>query len=162
MRYFVLPLALVGLGITVAEDWPARIPVGAPIYAVPSDDAVRDYWIKVYSERFDVDVRWVSAVSHAENKSGDPGAVSRTGCCTGSMQVNHRVWFGAFDEECGGSDLLDARVGICYGVLIWKWHMERCQQVVSCALRAYVGQVANVREGNRYVAEVLSNWLEGV
>ena len=162
MRYFVLPLALVGLGITVAEDWPARVPVGAPIYAVPTPHVERNYWIGVYAEQFEADAAWLRAISLAENPRGLPQAWSRTRCCVGPMQVHVPKWFGRFDTECGGSDLYDPRVNVCYGVLVWRAHMATCRQIIACALRDYVGQGWNVAEGNRYVAEVLDNWLSGV
>ena len=70
--------------------------------------------------------------------------------------------FGKFDVECEGSDLLNPRVNICYGTLIWLGHLEECGRVVECALRNYVGQDRNIRAGDRYVADVYSNWLGGI
>ena len=124
-------------------------------------DDVRDYWVRVYAERFETDARWVSAISHAENTRGLHDAWSPNRCCVGPMQVHIR-WTGRFDTECEGSDLLNARVNRCYGVLIWKQHLGDCRGVVECALRDYVGQEDNIVAGDRYVADVYNNWLEGI
>ena len=160
MKYFILPLALIALGIATVEPWPIPIPVGEPIYAVPSAHAVRNYWIGVYAERFDADPGWLKAISLAENTRGLPRAWSHSRCCVGPMQVNVAVWFGRFHDECDGSDLYDPRINICYGVLIWLEHLHECAEVVECTLRSYVGQSWNIAEGNRYVREVYTNWLE--
>lgn len=160
----VVAILLPFLGIAATWDYEVEVPlpVAAPIYAVPSPHTQRNHWIAVYAERFDADPAWLRAVSLAENTRGLAQAWSWSRCCVGPMQVHVAKWFGRFHEECEGSDLYDPRVNVCYGVLVWKDHMAECLQVIECALRDYVGENENVVEGNRYVAEVYSNWLEGI
>ena len=123
------------------------------IEAVPSSSVLRDYWVKHYALKLGHDTTRLVAISHAENLRGIRDAWSPTGCCVGVMQVN-MDWFGEFDEECKGSDLLDIRVNACYGNLIWRFHLRKCEGKVECALRDYVGQEFNILAGNFYVSEV--------
>ena len=127
--------------------------VAPAIEAVPSPSVLRDYWVKHYALKLGHDTTRLVAISHAENWRGIRNAWSPTGCCVGIMQVN-MDWFGEFDGECNGSDLLDVRVNACYGNFIWRFHLRNCEGDVECALRDYVGQEFNILAGNFYVSEV--------
>ena len=127
--------------------------VAPAIEAVPSSSILRDFWVKHYALKLGHDTTRMVAISHAENWRGIRNAWSSTGCCVGIMQGN-LDWFGDFDDECEGSDLLNVRVNACYGNYIWRFHLRNCKGNVECALRDYVGQEFNILAGSFYVTDV--------
>lgn len=130
--------------------------VPSPVVIQPQTaEEVRVEAVRQAARTVGVDSVTLLQVSRQENWTADPYAWSPNGCCVGLMQVNVRVWYGAFDEECGGSDLLRPYENACYGAHIYKRALQDCKGRVSCALGRYVGATTDTARAE-YVRGVLS------
>ena len=146
-------LLLVVISLAVVFPYtpePTPEPVATPTLQPPT----RDEAVVAAAEQWGVDPALALAVSYTENWSGDDSAWSRTHCCVGIMQVNVKVWFGVFHEQCGGSDLLDRATNACYGVLILRGYLRECDGELRCALTKYVGAVRNHGVAAQYIRDV--------
>jgi len=129
---------LLGL-ILVSLPPQAVLPITEPIEAAPpSAEESRTYWVQHYAGNLGVDSALALAVSRTENWTAVRNAWSPTDCCVGVMQVNVSVWYGVYDEQCGGSDLMAYRDNACYGVHILKYYLDSSDTVAE-ALRRYSG-----------------------
>lgn len=100
-----------------------------------TDSEKRDELVIRYSERYGVDTALTLDVSHAENWTGNPRAVSPMGAI-GLMQVMP-LWRGTF-PECG-DDLYNSATNVCYGVSILRQYLIECGQNTYCATNKYNG-----------------------
>lgn len=135
------------------------IPTAAPIIVVPSTEDIRTEAVRLGAKKAGVDTVMLLQISRQENYRGIRDAWSHNDCCVGIMQVNVRVWYGMFDKECGGSDLLDPYENACYGAFIYKDALRMCRNRERCALRVYhLGPkgLASTATGENYVQLVMS------
>jgi len=149
-RYWLLPLLL---GCVEIEE----LPIADPITVTPpTAEEQRTYWVTHWARVFEVDTTLALQVSRAENWTAVRNAWSSTLCCVGDMQVNVGVWYGWFDEECGGSDLLTHRDNTCYGVLILRHYLWRTGGNVEEALRLYLG-ASTMTKARGYIDDVMGD-----
>lgn len=88
-----------------------------------------------------------------------PRAVSTAGA-RGMMQILPfwtRVNGGALARKCGGTDLHNIDVNLCYGTRILRHYYARCRGRWDCALRKYSGNAPGYRQK---VVRVM-RWLRG-
>lgn len=134
------PIAFIPALFVVAFAWytrPQHLPRAAPIVVVDtlSDSRKRDELVVLLAQRYGVDTALVLDVSHAENWTGNPRAVSPVGAI-GLMQVMP-FWRGTF-PDCG-EDLYDSFTNVCYGVRILDMYLDECERNTYCATNKYNG-----------------------
>jgi hypothetical protein len=140
MRYLKLFLALlVGIVAVMIADKETELKAKTIVVPAPIPDDYRDEAVRKQALKWGLNPELALSISHRENFSGQRDAWSYNHCCVGIMQVHVRIWTGAFDEECGGSDLLAYDTNACYGVLILKTALKECKQDIECALYKYRG-----------------------
>ena len=132
-------LILVWLVVFTLPRHSTALPIAEPLTVpAPTAEEQRTYWVLHFAGEFGVDSALALAVSRTENWRGIRDAWSPNNTSVGVMQVNVSVWYGNFDEVCGGSDLMSVRDNACYGVLILKYYLDSSNSVED-ALRQYVG-----------------------
>lgn len=138
-----IPVLVVALLVMPKEE---KLPIAAPIRVTDtlSDSQVRDALVIYYARKYGVDTSLALDVSHAENWTGNPRAVSPAGAI-GLMQVMP-FWKGAY-PECGES-LYDRATNVCYGVSILRSYLIQCGRNTYCATNRY--------NGARRAADILS------
>lgn len=150
---------LVGLaGCAPAETPPLAHAIEA---APPTPERLRTYHVTSQALRWGADPDTLLRISRQENFTARRDAWSPTRCCVGVMQINVRAWLGYFDQQCGGSDLLDVRTNACYGVLVYQYHRHvDCAGDAACALRSYYMGPTDGRHdspaGRAYIERVMS------
>jgi len=132
------------------------LPVAQPVEAVASQEARRSYYVRKAAEEIGIDPAFALRVSRAENWSGDPEAVSPTGCCVGILQI-HYQWLESPLAVACGRDLTDMETNACFGVRILAGYLAECSGERLCALHKYVGATSARGKAKvvRYVASVL-------
>lgn len=133
-------LILASYAAVIASIW--FVPVPKPMVAKPvtvtdtlSDSQKRDVLVIKYAHKYGVDTALALDVSHAENWTGNPKAVSPMGAI-GLMQVMP-FWAGTF-PECG-TDLYDGPTNVCYGIQILRSYLIQCGRNTYCATNKYNG-----------------------
>lgn len=114
-----------------------QIPVAKPIVVVDtlSDSEKRDNLVVLLAHRYGIDTALALDVTHAENWTGNPRAVSPAGAI-GLMQVMP-FWRGTY-PECG-TDLFDSYTNVCYGIQILRQYLNECERNTYCATNRYNG-----------------------
>jgi len=121
---------------------------------VMSASTYRDYLVAYEARRLGVPVQMAVAVSHAENWSGDPEAISSAGA-VGLMQIMPNIWGDQFLEECyGPRSLTNPERNACVGVHVLQSYHEKTGNW-NDALRAYNGSSTYRRLGDQYVVSVV-------
>lgn len=109
-------------------------------------------WFVAYGWKTGVSPRVLAAVSYIESRFCNH-QLSWAGA-TGCMQVMPKYWRGVFHEQCGGSDLWNTRINICYGAHILKHYVSLMGSDVNLALGAYYAGPRNAHYQHEYVSTV--------
>lgn len=130
-----LLVSLISSFVVISPPQPMLVaqPIRVTRTLTPSE--VRDTLVIHFAHKYGVDTALGLDVSHAENWTGDPKAVSPAGAI-GLMQVMP-FWKGTF-PECG-TDLFDGPTNVCYGMLILRNYLIECERNTFCATNRYNG-----------------------
>lgn len=109
------------------------------------------------ARRFGIDPLLVAAVIAHENPDLNPSSVSSAGAL-GIMQVMPQ-WMPSFRARCGGDDLTNVDINICYGVNVLQVHIDDARGSVPRGLLAYVGCVTDI-PCRRYPDSVMRRWRD--
>ncbi len=147
---------------------PTPLPMAAPIVVSYSlseritmtrhslSEHRRNNAVRYAAKRWGVPLNILSAVSHAENYSGDSAAVNRRTGAIGILQI-HPVNFKTLDSVCHGpGDMTNLRRNACYGAVLLKGYKDQTGSW-SAALKLYLGYKTNTRALISYMDDVIDH-----